>query len=506
MSPSRNTALSTVFFLITTCTMVSGCGQLQQITGVKVPNALSNGHSAGETTAPSVSTGRSGGTGHQAKSGQVTPGSDFPGWVSTQARDIRFWKDDLSTQQGRLKDSGNCESFMGQVDQYDYVGTMRTIEARIAKEPGLMSQRGLAGDVERLRAMKPFFTDYADYVAREMTAVSDDVFAMQKDGDLIPAKNTAILGSRVCDAGLKLAADHAKLHEIRDGFSKVVTEIDVAIDKTYSGPFHKAHLNQIVFSSRPLVPGTEDAAAVKTSFTAADRIYGTVYLDQKLADSSGRLTLTFVEEGSDAAVFEWDLNKGPDGTGRMVFPLEIAPDPKSAVFAAMGADLATELASLAPRKRTMEVKLSFQQRGMSSGGTVAKGQIALDTTVGLETLAQTGEVLTQRVISETRMPKAGLKDAAVEKQMLAALTAAGWKETPLRAVITGTTWQLYYHAISGAVTSRDISAAVAVRTPKGECRYFNVTMFQNAMGRGFAPAQLGMTFLAHDMDCGNVAK
>ena len=49
------------------------------------------------------------------------------------------------------------------------------------------------------------------------------------------------------------------------------------MDKVYTSAFHKEHAGEIVFSNAPITATQENAANMKSAFTANEKIYGMMY-------------------------------------------------------------------------------------------------------------------------------------------------------------------------------------------------------------------------------------
>jgi hypothetical protein len=120
---------------------------------------------------------------------------------------------------------------------------------------------------------------------------------------------------------------------------------------------------------------------------------------------------------------------------------------------------------------------------------MAEGEFELDCTQGLEKVAEIAKKLEQKGDQAVTMPAPAKSDPALEKAMMSAITSAGWKETPVKAVITEQDWTINRNAL-GVILFRSIGAAVAVKTPEDTYKLFTLTFKQDYDGKNYGKTEL----------------
>lgn len=105
-----------------------------------------------------------------------------------------------------------------------------------------------------------------------------------------------------------------------------------------------------------------------------------------------------------------------------------------------------------------------------------------------------------------RMAKPGMKNKALEQDMMDAIKREGWKETPLRAVITSTEWRVVRNPRTGIILRRVLNGQVAVKTPAGQCRVFMIGIAQEHDGSKFGKSHFLSVGDNFDIACEDVQK
>jgi len=433
----------------------------------------------------------------------------FGSWAAIKARDIRFWLDDLGSQKGLYERAGSAQDFARIVAKFDLGGTLARMESRLAKDSSLLEKNRKT--VETMRGFQEKANKHADFVAEEAARMGASAREYQ-EVTLLDARRLAREAVVLTDAGLKLSPRHAALTSGRPALDAMAKDLDKRFEaKVYTSPFHKKNAGMVVFSSAPLAPGKESASAVKKAFKAGEPIYAGIYLDGMLRE--------LVNSGTSAAAVSVVLYAGGDQVGKFDYAvpgaeneksflaLEIfPPDAAKAVSAREALAMSSALDDLAPGEHDIEIRVFARQHGMSDNVKLATGEFAFNGTTGMATVKERFEALYARVVEETRMPKAKKKDGGLEKSMMAAIGTAGWKEKPVRAVITEGEWTQYRNKLTGILLSRDIAATVAVKDAEGNCKAFDLRMYQEAAGSSFGKTQLGVVYGDVPIDCDNVNK
>jgi len=105
-----------------------------------------------------------------------------------------------------------------------------------------------------------------------------------------------------------------------------------------------------------------------------------------------------------------------------------------------------------------------------------------------------------------RMAKPSMKNKALEQDMIDAITRQGWKETPLRAVITSSEWRVVRNPVTGIILRRTLNGQVAVKTPAGKCRVFMIGIAQEYDGSKYGKSRFLSVGDNFDIACEDVPK
>lgn len=87
------------------------------------------------------------------------------------------------------------------------------------------------------------------------------------------------------------------------------------------------------------------------------------------------------------------------------------------------------------------------------------------------------------------MPAAVRKDATVEQEFRTAFMNEGWNESILKINILSNEWTVVRNNVTGAITGRTQTAAIAARNQKGECILYTYTIMQEYDGSRYLPAK-----------------
>jgi hypothetical protein len=107
----------------------------------------------------------------------------------------------------------------------------------------------------------------------------------------------------------------------------------------------------------------------------------------------------------------------------------------------------------------------------------------------LDKVAEIAKALELKSQQGVTMPSPAKTDPDLEKAMLAAVTEAGWKETPVKAVITDSDWEINRNEL-GIILFRSIGAKVAVKTPEETYKLFSLTFKQDYDGKNYGKTEL----------------
>lgn len=240
-----------------------------------------------------------------------------------------------------------------------------------------------------------------------------------------------------------------------------------------------------VFSSSPIDPASPPPS--QATFKAGDRIYCLLRADKPWAEVLGRGTdymlLYFFVDGEEK-VYRMVNLKRPELLQQKTFLLDIAPDPakmtnykdRDIVFdkkdgLRIGPELYTKyLSELPPGPHTIKVAV------MSYGNTHAGGKFTIDGG-DYSPYAALHKQITGAAGASQTMPRPGMTNANLEKEMRKLLQGAGWQNV-LRVVIKDKDW--WMDRASGGdspIVGRHIDAAVAAKGKDGSC-YFAIVTFE----------------------------
>jgi hypothetical protein len=114
-------------------------------------------------------------------------------------------------------------------------------------------------------------------------------------------------------------------------------------------------------------------------------------------------------------------------------------------------------------------------------------------------------------IDAERLPKAVVRDAALEKALqnafVARAAASNWQYAFIKAVVISDDYGLTRHSITGIILSRYRIGAIAFKDKDGKCRQGRFRIDQNYVGGSFSGTWRGdFADFTHEMRCENVNK
>lgn len=247
----------------------------------------------------------------------------------------------------------------------------------------------------------------------------------------------------------------------------------------------KASKGGTIFAKEPINPASPPPGVA--GFVAGDRIYGMLKAAKpwkSLLGSSDYLIVYVIIDGQQKTYRTIGL-KRPDLLAVDHFILDIAPDAaamtnysdRDIVFPEkdglkFGPELFTKyLSELSPGKHTFRLEVK------AYGDIYAAGEF----TISGDNFASYGALLDELKNSsgkQAKMPKPGMTNVALEKEMLGLLKNGGWPDIR-RLVIVDKDW--WIDRVSGGdspVASRHIEAAAAAKDSDGSYYYRHVTFHQ----------------------------
>ena len=306
--------------------------------------------------------------------------------------------------------------------------------------------------------------------------------------------------------------DQADAKKLNDEAHKAQAALNGELQaKFVTSPFHLENMGKLLLSNKPIELRKEKAEDFKTSFKPGETIYGVFYADGAMHDlldfgpTSVEMSLSLQVDDGEAETQSWFLDRKSPASELGALTFEIVPDAKASKDPGFGSSVLSTLSRVSPEVHKIKVELGGRVPEMSAGKGLAETIIELDATSGLDKWVVAQRVMNERNLDMARMPKPGMTDPGIAKGMLSAITRAGWKEKPVRAVITDSEWQLYRN-LFGVVTQRGINGVVAVKRPDGTCSVFFSQFNQSALSKGWSPVSLNITWSNRDIRCGNIGK
>lgn len=297
----------------------------------------------------------------------------------------------------------------------------------------------------------------------------------------------------------KLQKVTAYAEKLRD---KLGTKNSAAMDKIACSAFHKQNMDKIFFTSNPNIdPTTATASSFKTNFKAGEDIYGVVYFKskiQKYMDGtqhilSGDLTLNNnTRAGSMNVDYHGKLDYGKSYAVFVIYADASRYQNKSgSTFPTVPLN-AEFLSKLPPRNHKI----------VANVGREAKGTFEFDASDdnGLTSMATTAKKLRNRLIANKKIPKAGMKNASIEKQLVAMFNSIGWSEKFKKAVITSSDYG-YQRSVTGRITGRTLSVLMFSTKSDGTCMYQDFTVVQPKTGSGYGAFRRLSTGGQSDIGC-----
>jgi len=396
-----------------------------------------------------------------------------------------------SVHPSQYEEKSDAQSFYNQCKKIDYLNKKKEIEKLGEKFPSYKKD-----GAERASEYKALTVDFPKHVEELLTQYYANVINNAiEEAYSLKAKGKSSLKSSFDSAQIALLLANGIMLIIPENediirlqkdalatFEAIKKEYGVGI---YTSEFHEKNVGKIVFSKSMIEIKKEKPEAIINKFVAGDYIYGIIYYNGTFSDETknyNQATTVIYIDGNRKIDFPFKL----DGEKRdwTYLNIEILPDPDFSTT--RGAKVYSKaLSELSPRIHKIKVVLE-------SGATykpMAEGEFELDCTKGLEKVAEIAKALEQKSQAGVTMPNPAQSNPELEKAMLSAITSAGWKETPIKAVITDRDWTINRNAL-GVILFRSIGAKVAVKLPDNTYKLFSLTFSQNYDGKNYGKTEL----------------
>lgn len=263
----------------------------------------------------------------------------------------------------------------------------------------------------------------------------------------------------------------------------------------------------LVFTKQPFGGKSAGVESTNLHFTGADSIYMTAFFtDQFGSDNMDKnldleiriMPVGDVKYAPTGNPANWmTINYGfYNGAATSVLPLDFLPtNGKSAKYQSQTADIAHTLQKLPKGVHIVQLRLKSNMNGAN-----AVGAFYYDTSAGA---GGTSAIDNQR--AGVMMPAAGMKNAALEKQImdLENSTQGAGEAKMVRVVITDKDWTPLRHEVTGVLIGRAITTTVAVKGGDGVCFQQSRTYTQNYNGKSYSGLRLDGVGRETEMACEN---
>lgn len=402
-----------------------------------------------------------------------------------------------------------CASVLRDLNELNPVAT-RALLNKPTSNPSLQ---------ERLDRVKKDLNDLAPEIAKfgdKVAGVSAELFGNAKkfrQDSLMASAGLADRSLETLTIALMIEPAHPGCLKQKQASEAMKAELEKEFEKAYTSPWHKQNAAKVLLSSELAEARKESPAMFKAAFKAGEPIYGIAYFKSAAGELSGDIGKTVavfvaLKEGGkilDSAGFFLE----PDAEGYKASWATFEAMPKDAAKVKelnVAADLSKALAGLDKGKHTIDVVVSVMNADNSKGQEVAKGSFVYDASGGQEAAQAIATKLADRQLDEARMPEAAMKDAKLEKLMLAAAAKNDFGDVPLRVVIIDDAFEYKKAALTGVILSRSIHTAVATKGKDGKCMVRYIQMKQEAVGKKFDAPSAAMPSDESAIRCENVNK
>ena len=183
------------------------------------------------------------------------------------------------------------------------------------------------------------------------------------------------------------------------------------------------------------------------------------------------------------------------GAATSVLPLDFLPaSGKSAKYQAQVGDIVRTLRKLPKGVHIVQLRLTSNMNGANAVGAFYYDNSAGDGTSLDATL------------TAVKMPAAGMRNPALEKQIMDVENAGPGESQMIRVVITDRDWTPLRHEATGVLIGRAITTTVAIKGGDGVCFQQSRTYTQNYNGKTYSGLRLDGTGRETEMACENAMK
>lgn len=305
--------------------------------------------------------------------------------------------------------------------------------------------------------------------------------------DKLKAYNQVITACKIIE---KISPNNKFTGPKQEEVKKLIATVEKSMGAAFTSDYHREHVNQMVFSSKPFKPGEEAKGDIRNSFKAGETVYATIYLGRKVRAASDSYAQQPIEARVDGSLnglgHVWITTPMQENT-YLQFPIIPGEDwlkenykPYLENNEKFYQGFIANLAKALPVKH--EIKISFDFRAFKA--EQFEESFTYDLSNGVEHLEALSAKLTNQGLASVKIPTANMSNAALEKEMLEICKKKFSNDTWFKAVIVSKDWKIQKNDLTGAILGRELLAAITYKNFGGECGFEYVTFEQEYTGAG----------------------
>ena len=319
-----------------------------------------------------------------------------------------------------------------------------------------------------------------------------------------------------CEAALLFSPNNAAAKQKLADINKFMGAADTEMAKYFTSDFHKTHVNQIVWSSKPLVVGKENemSAFIKDEFKSGEYVYGTIYLARNVKDAQNSIESLPVKVSINNGSSSYDSRNFilPLALqNRSYFQFALIPDPQwvrdnHPAYVSDGnwtiSRLINTISNSGDDKNEIICEITFRAQGAEK----IQSKFSLDLSSGSKELKALDKQLHDILFTNIKLPQAGMNNPGLESQMLTVANKLGWAEHFTKAIITSQNWTIEKNSLTGVILRRYIVGICTSTSAAGVCSYQDFTFNQEYTGGGNYSSSLsyGSYGGKHELGCDKI--
>ncbi|MBL7998815.1 MAG: hypothetical protein JNL32_09280 [Candidatus Kapabacteria bacterium] len=294
---------------------------------------------------------------------------------------------------------------------------------------------------------------------------------------------------RLTPGDATLTAKNKELDKVSGGATKQLSGV-------VKNPFHLQNVNKILYSNKAVNPETATAADFKTSFTAGEPLYATLFLDNTLSkihvdwEKFIRIQM-YKGKGNDIIVIDRKILLTPEMYKNAYVQFPIIPDKvwlqnNYGAYADKGLNtyimIFDALGKLTPIRHDlrMDIRLNPVE---GTHYSAKEAMFSIDLGEGSEVLQDVAASLSSVNLSKVNLPKAGMSNASMEAAMLKIMKDKSTVQDYKKAIITSSGWTVEKNEL-GIILNKYVSATLASKNEDGKCYIQSFTFKYDYVGGG----------------------